>query len=331
MDRGFDLAFRAPASQRDVSTMSIQRQMRQRRAYRAVALGGVIVVMIAGAIVATIDSYQAEKEQRLTAARTLRDYALFASYTYSQNAFLYARARMLVAYAPLAGYGPLSRDELPPETAVLPPDEKCIPAERRQPYRFRLDLPSRALHVSRGGEGGPGLWQRLDQPGSVIHPSTAAISPALADHLRDTLALLANSSVIRRSGWGYAFIRGDRGREVVSFQATYDSSGAPMAVYGYESCYALTDQADFASLYRDVQALPPSLVGSVPHDSLYFLQVIGPEGAVLYSRGVRSPQATYMGVTPMPQLAGVNFSVTLRPSLAPRLLVGGMPRRLTPK
>lgn len=289
-----------------------------------------IVVMIAGAIVATVDSYQAEREQRLTAARALRDYALFASYTYSQNAYLYARERMLTSYAPLAASGPLTRNELPPETVVLPPDEKCGAAERRQPYRFRLDLPSRVLHISRGGEGAAGLWEQLDQPGGVTpggvtRPSAAAVSPALEDQLRDTLALLAISSPVRRFGWGYAFVPGDEGREAVSFRPAYDSSGAPIAIYGYESCYALTDQTDFATLYRDVQALPPSLVGSLPHDSLFFLQVRDREGRVLYSRGIRSPQTTYTGVTAMPQLAGISFSVTLRPSLAPGLPIGGMP------
>lgn len=305
--------------------MPIQQTVRQRQSYRALSLGGAIVVMIGVATVATVDSYRAEREQQLTAARVLHDYALFASYTYSQNAFLYGQGRMLTAYAPLVAAGSLSRIQLPPETVLLPPEEKCGSGRQREPYRFRLDLPSRVLHVSRSGESGAGLWEQLDDPSAVRHIPVAAIGNGLRDRLRDTLALLATTPAIHQSGWGYAFVAGDGRRDAVSFRPQYDSSRHLIAVYGYESCYALIDQSDFATLYRDVQALPPTLVSSVPHDSLLFLEVTDKEGSVVYSGGIASQHTMYTGVTAVPQLGGLKFSVTIRPSLAPRLLIGGTP------
>ncbi len=285
--------------------------------YRWLLLGSAIAVMIAGAVIATVRSYNASREQLRTATRMLQDYAVFASFSYSQNATSDAHDRASSAYAGLMGFTPQASSQLPPETIVLPPSESCRPPDRSGQYRFRLDLPSRVLHVSRTHGLDTGLWQALDHLESRQTEKPVILGQRFASLLGDTLAHLAAASAVRQAGWGYIFLREGDAVTGLSYHPIYTASGEPIAVYGYDSCI---DRGEFAKLYQDVEPLPPSLIASIPHDSLLLLRVNGPDGKVLYSSGPTPRETRYAGATAVPLLADIAFTVTIRPDLSARIL-----------
>ena len=273
--------------------------------------------MIAGAVIATVRSYNASREQLRTATRMLQDYAVFASFSYSQNATSDAHDLASSAYAGLMGFTPQSPSQLPPETIVLPPSEACKPPDRTGQYRFRLDLPSRLLHVSGTGDAGVGLWQSLDHLESRQPAKPIILGQRFATFLSDTLAFLATTSAVRQAGWGYIFVRDDDVMTGLSYRPIYTASGQPIAIYGYDSCI---DRGEFARLYQEVQPLPPSLIASIPRASLLLLRVTGPNGTMLYSSGPTPTGTQYTGATTVPLLAGISFTVTIRSDLSSRIL-----------
>ncbi len=291
---------------------------RRRQSIRKAAVSGAIAVMIAGAAVAAVDSYNAAGAQREAAARALHDYAVFASYTYAQNAYAYARDQAANAYAGLSGFSPGPLEPMPPETIVLSPIESCDSRTRPELYRFRLDLPSRALHISATGEAGMGLWQRLDHIGAVQHVAPLSLGREFESLLADTLNLLATTPAVRQAGWGYAFLRNGANVDAVSFHPVYATSGAVVAVYGYKTCVG---HSAFATLYRDVQPLPPTLPSSgQPRDSVLVLRVTDPRGTLLFASAASGQQARATGVTRLPLFAGISFAVGIRPSFAARVI-----------
>jgi signal transduction histidine kinase len=296
--------------------MTSHPEAKYRWRYRWLSLGGVIAVMIAGAVIATVRSYNASREQLRTATRMLQDYAVFASFSYSQNATSNAHDRASNAYAGLLGFTPQSSSQLPPETIVLPSSDSCGPPDRSDQYRFRLDLPSRVLHVSRSSGGG-GLWQALDHLGFQQPEKPIILGQRFATLLRDTLASLAATPAVREAGWGYVFVRDGSVITGLSYHPIYIASGQPIAVYGYHLCM---DPDEFARLYHEVQPLPPSLVASIPRDSLLLLRVTGPTGAVLYSSGPAPRETRYAGATAVPLLADISFTVMIRSDLSSRIL-----------
>ncbi len=273
--------------------------------------------MIVGAVVATVRSYNASREQLRTASRMLQDYAVFASFSYSQNATSDAHDVASSAYAGLMGFTPQSSSQLPPETIVLPPAGACKPSDRTGEYRFRLDLPSRVLHVSRTSDAGVGLWQALDHLESRRPNKPIILGQRFATFVGDTLAVLATTSAVRQSGWGYILVRDKGIMTGLSYHPIYTASGQPIAVYGYDSCI---DRGEFARLYQDVQPLPPSLTSSIPRDSLVLLRVTDPSGVVLYSSGPTPPGTQYAGSTAAPLLADIRFTVSIRSDLIARIL-----------
>ena len=118
-----------------------------------ILVGVTLAMIVGGAALALRDALRAAREQRIAAQRTLDAYAHFASYLFSTRVYLMARERtVLQAFVKLGPDDPWS-GPLPPVT-VIPaiPDtgEACAHSKSFPIYRFRLDLPSRALSVIGG-------------------------------------------------------------------------------------------------------------------------------------------------------------------------------------
>ena len=133
-------------------------------------------------------------DRKAAAERTVRDYAMFASYLYTTRAYLFARERAAAAYdRPIHPGAPWKRSELPPVTALAAiPDtmEMCGPREKFPIYRFRIDLPSRAITYAGG------------RP-----------APEIEKIIRDSIPILANASWVRVAGFGYLFVDAPGGRK----------------------------------------------------------------------------------------------------------------------
>jgi signal transduction histidine kinase len=313
---------------------------------RPLLLGSALLGIVVVSALSVWESMRSAQERRAAAERTVKDYAMFASYLYTTRAYLFARDRTLFqAYVALHPSEPWVRSALPPPTAMAAiPDttERCGPAENWPIYRFRVDLPSRARTYA----------------GTAAPPVVDAV-------IRDSIPDLADEPWIRLARFGYLFIDPPHGRETIAYAPAYDSAGKLLAVYGYRSCYGVRDTSDYSQMYKVVRVLPPMVPGyqavsgkyswrpsagssqvaarkpvtaanleemrgkwpkGMPAESLFTLTIIDTRDRVLYQAPKTPPDKSgiYAGSI-LPYIGGARFRVTLRPNVAQYLVAGGIP------
>ena len=321
--------------------MSITGHMRAYGA-RPLLLGGALVGIVIFSALAVRESMINARERREAAEGTVRDYAMFASYLYATRTYLFARDRAAAAYDRSINPGAVwSRSKLPPVTALAAiPDtmERCGSSDKWPVYRFRLDLPSRAITYA----------------GGRPPPQIEAI-------IRDSVPTLADRPWVRRVRFGYLFVDAPGGRETVAYAPIFDSDSALIAVYGYRSCYGVRDTTDYNALIGVVKVLPPmvpgyidekarsaldsahraselagdSMMGSkwpygMPAESLLTVTISDAQHRQIYKAPKDGHSSNYYGVAPVRFIGDVTFWVSLRPDVAQYLVSGGIPESRVP-
>jgi signal transduction histidine kinase len=319
--------------------MSITSHMRAYGA-RPLLLGGALVGIVVVSALAVRESMRNAEERKAAAERTVRDYARFASYLYTTRAYLFARDRTVFAYLALHPGDPWVRSALPPVTALAAiPDttEKCGPAASWPIYRFRMDLPSRAVTYA-GGRPAP----QIDRI------------------IRDSIPKLADKPWVKAIGFGYLFVDGPHGRETIAYTPALDSAKHLLAVYGYRSCYGVRDTSDYSQMYRVVKVLPPMVPGykdksigptqdsarlaskaasdmrsgtwpvGMPAESLLTLTITDDQHRKIYQAPDSAHSSNYYGVSPLMYIGGATFWVALRPDVSRFLVSGGIPGSRVP-
>ena len=303
-------------------------------------LGAALLGIVVVSALAVRESMHNARERKEAAERTVRDYARFASYLYTTRAYLFARERAAAAYdRPLHPGAPWKRSELPPASALAAiPDtmEGCGPRDKWPIYRFRLDLPSRAITYAGG------------RP-----------APEIEKIIRDSIPTLASIPWVKGTGFGYLFVDPPGGRETIAYSPAVDSAMKVIAVYGYRSCYGVRDVADYALMYRIVKVLPPMMPGYVeevnrstlngargytsekvpdskwplgmPAESLLVLTITDAQERTIFQKPANSAKSSnYYGVAPLMYVGSSTFWVALRPDVARFLVVGGIPESRLP-
>jgi len=303
---------------------------------RPLLLGGALLGIVIVSALSVRESMLNARERKAAAERTVRDYAMFASYIYTSRAYLFARDRTLFqAYVAIHPSEPWIAGQLPPVTALAAvPDttERCGPSEKWPIYRFRVMVPSRA--VSFAGARPDAKIERI---------------------IRDSLPKLAVRPWIRLARFGYLFVDAPTGREAISYAPAYDSAARLLAVYGYRSCYGVRDTSDYSAMYRIVRVLPPMVPGyshessksswtsnisadsmhgkwpsGMPADSLLTLTITDMAGKTIYQKPNGGRSSDYYARSPLGYIGGTIFLVSLRPDVARLLVVGGIPESHVP-
>ena len=328
------------------------------RAYgaRPLLLGGALLGIVIVAGLSAMESHRSFVARKATAERTVRDYAMFAAYLYSTRIYLFALQRSNGAFAAFHPQEPYKRSELPAVSAIpASPDsmEKC--GKNWSVYRFRLDLPSRAVQYI----GGRPL-------------------PAIEKVITDSLPQIADSRWLKRFGFGYLFVDPPNApREAISYVPAVDSTGQLLAVYGYRSCYAVRDTSDFNLMYRIVKVLPPMLNGyqedssgmssarrkpaadvsaasatpakkpssislqaaqmmrgrwpnGIPADSLLTLTLFDDQQRIIYRAPSNGHSTDLYGTSLVGYVGPLSIQVSLRPDIAKFLVAGGIPQSRVP-
>jgi signal transduction histidine kinase len=282
--------------------LSINRSRLQSR--RNLLLTGALLSIVFGSALGVWESFRARSAQRESAEHTLMDYAQFASYLYTTRAYSFARDRALyTAYRPIHPSDPWKRENLPPVTvldAIPDTTERCRP--NWPVYRFRVDIPSRAVTYA----------------GPLPDAATQKI-------IRDSIPTLAAKPMLRAAGFGYMFHKTPEGKEAIAFGMAMDTAENLIAVYGYRSCYAVLDTMDFSVMHKVVKVLPPALTRGLPTDSLLTLTVRDGWGDTLYQAPRGGSSFRVWGKTPMLMLGDMSFEVSIKPSVARMLVIGGVP------
>ena len=80
---------------------------------RPLLLGSALVGIVVVSALAVRESMSNARERKAAAERTVRDYAMFASYLYATRAYLFARERTFMPYAVFHLDQPYVRSQLP--------------------------------------------------------------------------------------------------------------------------------------------------------------------------------------------------------------------------
>jgi len=277
---------------------------------RALFVAALLLLTLALAGAIALQAYRNFLGHKATAERVLRDYSRLAAARFAQ------RTEMAVYYhAFWPALDALSRAKAGrPGTELPAPNHLPVSSEphaadfrKLARYTFRYDL--------RGG--------RLETAGGTP-------SAAVRRWLRDTLPVHSRTVYDPKEHLGAIVRTVDGLSRAIVYTVVNDQSGAPRTIVGIEE-----DPRGFEPLYTADEdkfpLLPRPLTGGVSYDSLGSAIVTGADGVELYRSPVQYPPLfAARDSFQEPMMGRLQVQVALRPDMAPKLVIGGMPRSNVP-
>jgi signal transduction histidine kinase len=290
-----------------------------RPAFLTVVLG--LILVLAGLLGA--QSIIVARYHRNTAEGVLRDYAGYAADEYARRAEQRLAYQVYPALNALAHVG--ARGSVPsPERLAVHADSQTRRALGMAQFAFRVALPDSEPHCK--GPGAPACVVR-NSVGDPSRPSRVATSiPRAAGEsswIADTLT--AHSSTVYMPDWYLAIVWGEPATEKPAL--VYRVAWAPggNSIVGFA-----TDPQKLAEVLRDpaekAPLLPPALTGGLKTDSLIALKVRRANGEVVFRSGPPTMSPFVASKAFSPVFGGLTVDIALRPDLAGRLIIGGLPR-----
>jgi signal transduction histidine kinase len=306
-----------------------------------VLLGGVVGL----AAILGYQAWDAARSDRMRAEATLRDYATIGAKEFDRQTRALAQPllRMSLQAVPgVLGYDVASAN-LPAEhlrRLVLwqGPRVKaalgcgCLDSAR---YAFRIDF-----------AGGDAAIVPMD---SV---SGAAPPPALLPWIRETVLRQARATADDlgpartagpldakgrshyqlMAGDSYALHTGvlDGVPRLIAYVLARDSTGAPLAAFGYESEPQAWLHPIFTRVMDEDALLPPSLLHGLSNERVLAVQVLAPDGRLLYHSSPRFDDDFAVADTMSARFGDLHVRLAVFPEVADELLVGGLPSSRVP-
>ncbi|HEU5186784.1 MAG TPA: HAMP domain-containing sensor histidine kinase [Gemmatimonadaceae bacterium] len=283
------------------------------RRSRSGLLVALLFLTLGLAAVLAHQAYDATRDHRATAERTLRDYASTAAWEF--NAHAKEELWQALAYA----FRPCKAIETTiARFATLPPPD-ILAAEAK-----KLEACSCTLVLDTD------YYFLLDfRNGSTRFAGASA--PAIGpEWLKDTVTAHAKTSYER--GWEFATIfhgTGPHARTIV-YTLKRDHAGAPVAAYGFVMDPQRFGEAAYTRVMKKWALLPYALTGGLPNDSLLRLSVVSASGDEIYGSAADFDDAISGVAEWKPFFGGMMTHVALRPEAAERLVIGGLPRSRLP-
>jgi signal transduction histidine kinase len=254
-------------------------------------MAALLLVSLALGAVLAWQAIQTARRHRLTAERALWDYAEFAAFILASQSYRQLGGGVVETFA-----------KWPSGTSApaVPAGTTCGTA--------------------------PTWFEQNPRTGDVaIHGAAVAAVPA--QFLRDTLGNAMK--LLEEVGWRFRFVRAPVEGPHGWFIASYRHSPGVWAIRGFAACF---DHAEspFRRVMLTERALPPALAGDLAADSLFSLAVVSGDSATLFaSPGHRD--SPYRGSARLGNEFGdLTVRLALRPAVASRLVIGGVPSSPTP-
>jgi signal transduction histidine kinase len=135
--------------------------------------------------------------------------------------------------------------------------------------------------------------------------------------------------LLKEVGWRFRFLRRPVGEADGWFVATYKTPAGSYGLHGFTACLA-GDSGTFRKMMLTERALPPALTGELPPDSLFSVEIAGVTGAAIRISPART-SSPYQGSARLgDEFGDLMLRLDLRPGIAQRLVIGGIPRSPTP-
>ncbi|MEO8201788.1 MAG: HAMP domain-containing sensor histidine kinase [Gemmatimonadota bacterium] len=271
---------------------------------------GLMGVALLLTTVLAYEAWKADRNHRDTVHKVLREYAQTTAFQFIHS-IIFSEAMVPRAFGGVAGLHIEHGGGIPPVTAIMHASDslaKCsTPEAEAERFYFRYDM--RDGSVSTEG----------------FHP-TPEVMGLLADTIKRRL------DTTGAQDWYLApkFRQTSTGSRALLYVAVRELDETPVAAFGFETCNA----ALWEQVFRGVMLwplLPPVLAGSQPNDSLLSVDVsAGGQFSGSYQSPVQYP-STYSAVAVWRESRGVlNVKINLRPDIATRLVIGGLPRSRLP-
>lgn len=163
-------------------------------------------------------------------------------------------------------------------------------------------------------------------PGESIRARGPALNPASFSRLVDTLENAM--PLLEEVGWRFRFIRLPEAGLDGWFITSYMANGG-YGLRGFAGCLG-GDSSSVRQVMQTERALPPSVTGDLPADSLFSVTVASASGNPLYASPIRY-SSPYRGSARLgTEFGDLALALELRPDLAGRLVIGGIPSSRTP-
>lgn len=281
------------------------------RRRRAASITVLLVLALAFAVVLAWQAVGASQHQKMQAERVLRDYSRYAAARYASRAAGEMFYYRFVPSLKTIDHGRAKLGYLPDPAHLVPPDDpdQAAPFFRKIRYAFELDTVAKRVMF-----GGP------------------APSAAWARWLRDTVMSRLRTLPTPTMGEDNATVIGGPSGEtrmVVVFTLPRWAARAQTRVLGI---VAPVDAIRPALVEADTSGplLVPALTGGVLLDSIGSVIVHDVSGGELY----RSPTQYASSISAHDTLgaffANLSVDVSLRPEIAGKLVIGGLPRSRMP-
>ena len=316
-----------------IPSRRLRRPGRPRIAPLAALLGFALIIVG----VLTYQAQDAARSHRGTAERALHDYASFAMWELSREATRELLAAMVATFVAVQErVDPAQPSEWPTARDLKETiDDRPVHAAYLSGVRYYFRLDWSDSTVSTAGDAAPTAEER-----AWIRRAVATASRALDDST--TLRPLLWGSADRGSprmlnvtfsndSYVMDFARLDGEARVIAFAMSRDLRGRPLVAYGFESDAASLVAPIMTRIVQRSPLLPPSLVQDLPTDSILSVHVHDALGGEVYRTGrPLAPSGFVSKDTLDPRFGGLVFELALRPDIASRLVVGGLPRSRLP-
>src|SRR6476661_8040430 len=286
---------------------------------RNTGLFAVLFLALLATIALTAQAWLASRAQRRAEEDAVRDYARFAANNYAMNTQRSLRQTALAVFSWLgAKSSRLEADSLF-DLSVLENAEadvkKCDCMWDPQPLYFFRYVPS-TNELKTVGPHRP--------------------SPMELAVLRDSVQedpktpLFAAPNVLRGAFYMMSFQDSLAGEQILLLTALHGVRGAPDAIYGIASSLTSFSPTTFR-MVASMRLLPPSLTKGLDNDSLFAVKVFDSHRLVYESRYTTDTlYAGYSALWGDGIKSKLIVQVSILPSMAARLLIGGMPASRTP-
>ena len=293
---------------------------------------GLILFAVALTSLLAYRAYEASRAQRLTVERTLREYAGFAAFqlksaTLSRNAQRHRLAidlalRWVTTRGPTP---PLGAARFAAFVEAQRPQCRCLDSVE---FFYQVTFADSAIETTASALA-TGINTRRVRDTVIAHALSNVRRDAPLPHVGERAASVGVP--ITTPAFMPIFVRLDDRPYIFAQTLIVDAFNKPLVMYGL----VVPPQQPMGAAVRRVLAsqpvLPRTLTRGMAIDSILAVRVMSSENELLFETRPTADRR-YAAIEGLePGLGGVRLEVTIEPSAAERLIIGGLPRSRLPE
>src|SRR5262245_38165038 len=279
------------------------------RRRRAASITVLLVLALAFAVVLAWQAVGASQHQKMQAERIPRDYSRFAAARFASRSAGYLFYYTFVPALKAVDHGFSKLGHVPePARLTLPDDSDAArisaPFYRRIRFTFEFDTATHRLAF--GGDGPAAAWQRW-----LADTMIARLRTLPPPTMEDVASVIGGPP-------------GETSKLVV-FTLPRAAAGGQARVFGLMSDVEAMNST-FVAVDTSSPLLVPALTGGVALDSIGSVVIHDAHGVPLYKSRAQYASSITAHDTLGSYFANLSVDVSLRPGIAGKLVIGGLPK-----